>query len=159
MPRCKLVLGKDAVVCVLLRYLHPSEHILAKFNNPTVGQKLENCTVLWQEVKKISHCDQLAVVLCHNDFKNGDNYIMLHAAVWWVQAVHEGPPDFFFTNEAYFVAYSMLHDANLPGTVVYANSRRNPNHFQSTMMAIMASGKHPPCQFTCVPLSSIPEDD
>jgi len=49
-------LGKDAIVLVLLKYVHPSEHIRNKYVNPLpkylVGTS--KCTVLHQKVKKIS---------------------------------------------------------------------------------------------------------
>jgi len=100
MARRKKTLGKDAVVSVLLKYVHPSEHIRNKFVNPLPNQVLQNCTVLRQEVKKIHARNQLAIVIRHPEFMDGDSPIELYATKRWFKIQEEGPADFFFTQPA-----------------------------------------------------------
>jgi len=97
MARQKKTLGKDAVVSVLLKYVHPSEHIRNKYNNLLPNQALQNCTVLRQEVKRISGRNQLAIVVRHPEFMDGDSPIELYASKRWFRIQEEGPADFFFT--------------------------------------------------------------
>jgi len=97
MVHCKKTLGKDAIVSMLLRYIHPSEHVRSKYTNPLPNQSLENFTVLHQEVKKISGRNQLAIIICHPDFMDGDTPIELYAMKRWFKVQEEGPADFFFT--------------------------------------------------------------
>ena len=55
------------------------------------------CVTLRQEVKKVNCKDQLCLIIHHDDFKNADDFIELHAAVkhWKVEV--EGDPDLCFT--------------------------------------------------------------
>ena len=92
-------MGKDAVVSCLISMLHPSEHIRNKYPNPTHQQRLENCTVLRQEVKKIRRQDRMAIVVKNDDFRDADgNHIELYGCQRWFKITTEGPSDFFFTN-------------------------------------------------------------
>ena len=79
--------GKGAIVSALSRFIHPSEHIRNKFPNPVHGHQLVGCVTLRQEVKKVNRKNQLCIVVCHNDFKNDDDFIKLHAVVkhWKVE--------------------------------------------------------------------------
>jgi len=97
MAHWKKTLGKDAIVSVLLKYVHPSEHIRNKYINPLPNQALQNCTVLRQEVKKIHGRNQLAIVVRHPKFMDGDSLIDLYATKRWFKIQEEGPADFFFT--------------------------------------------------------------
>ena len=89
--------GKGAIVSALSRLIHPSEHIRNKFPNPVHGHQLAGCVTLRQEVKKVNHKDQLCLIVHHDDFKNDDDFIELHAVVkhWKVEV--EGDPDLCFT--------------------------------------------------------------
>ena len=90
-------MGKNAVVSIPIKYLHPSQHIRNAFPNPLHRQRLENCTVLRQEEKKINRRDQLAVVVKHDDFTDDDNnHIELYAVSRWFKVTTEGPSDLFF---------------------------------------------------------------
>ena len=80
MPRTKH-LGKGAIVSALLKFLHPSELIRNKYQNPVHGHQLSGCIALWQEVKKVNRKEQLCVVVHHEEFKTGDKYDELHAVV------------------------------------------------------------------------------
>ena len=93
MPSSKKTMTAGTVVSIQIRYLHPSLHIKNKYPNPQNGQKLENCTVLRQEVKRINRRDQTAVVVTHEDFKDGDDFIELHAVPRWFKVTKEGPPE------------------------------------------------------------------
>ena len=60
--------GVGAVVSAVMRFIHPSEHIKNKYPNPLPSQRLENCTMIRQEVKNVSRRDQLTVVVHHEEF-------------------------------------------------------------------------------------------
>ena len=62
-------------------FIHPSEHIRNKFPNPVHGHRLAYCVTLRQELKKVNRKDQLCLVVHHDDFKNDDDFIELHAVV------------------------------------------------------------------------------
>jgi len=79
MAHQKKMLSKDAIVSVLLKYVHPSEHIRNKYSIMLPNQALQNCTVLHQEVKYINGKNQLAIVICHLEFMDGHSLIKLHA--------------------------------------------------------------------------------
>ena len=89
--------GKGAIVSAFSRFIHPSEHIRNKCPNPVHSHRLAGCVTLQQQVKKVNHKDQLCLVICHDDFKNDDDFIELHAVVkhWKVEV--EGGPDLCFT--------------------------------------------------------------
>ena len=89
--------GKGGIVLALSRFTHPSEHIRNKFPNPVHGHQLAGCVTLRQEVKKVNHKDQLCLIVHHDDFRNDDDFIYLHAVVkqWTVQV--EGDHDLCFT--------------------------------------------------------------
>ena len=70
-------IGKGAVVDILARCLHPSEHIRNKYVNFEAQKahfKLVGCTVLSQARKTISRKEQLAVVVSHPDFPDVELY-------------------------------------------------------------------------------------
>ena len=92
--------GKGAIVSALSRFIHPSQHIRNKFPNPVHSHWLVDCVTLQQEVKKVNRKDQLCLVVRHDDFKNDDDFIELHAIVkhWKVEV--EGDPDLCFTARA-----------------------------------------------------------
>ena len=72
-PRRKLTLGVGATVSCLLKFLHPSGHIRNAFPNPAHAQRLSDCVVVRQEVKKVSQRQQLCLIVTHRDFKNNDD--------------------------------------------------------------------------------------
>ena len=86
--------GKDAIVSILLKYIHPSEHIRAAYPNQGNGQRLDGCRVLRREVKKIRRADQLAIVVRHDAFPD----IELYCVERYAKVTTEGPPDYFFDN-------------------------------------------------------------
>ena len=96
MPYSLKSIGKGETVSIQSKYVHPYEHIRAKFINPKKGHKLKNCIVLRQEVKRISSKDQLAVAVTHRDFKYGDDMIKIHAVKRWFVVDAEGNKDSFF---------------------------------------------------------------
>ena len=86
--------GKDAVVSILLKFIHPSEHIRAKFPNQVNGQRLDGCCVLRREVKNIRKTDQLSLVVTHEAFPG----VELYCVERYAKVTREGPPDYFFDN-------------------------------------------------------------
>jgi len=96
-PQPKLTMGKGARVAILIRYLHPKKFISERFMNPQPNQKLENCTVICQEVKKVSGKQQLTIIVIHDKLKTNDQHVEMHVVPWWGHIMAEGLPDFFFT--------------------------------------------------------------
>ena len=97
MSSSKLTMGKDAVVSCLTQFLHPSQTIRDAFPNRQRGHRLEGLKVRRQEEKKINRKVQLAIVMVHDDFKNGDDYIELHAVARYCKITTQGPEDLYFT--------------------------------------------------------------
>jgi Transposase IS4 len=97
MRAAKMTMGKGAVVSVLSSRLHPSKLIRDRWPNPEKSHRVENLVVLRQELKKINREDQLALILTHEAFKDGGEYIELYASHRWCVLQCEGDPDFFFT--------------------------------------------------------------
>jgi len=86
-------IGKDAVISVNYKYVHPSEHVRRLYPNPVSGERLTNCVVLRQEVKQIRKKQQLAIVFtCRHAFDDQE----LYAVKRWIRVDTEGHPDFFF---------------------------------------------------------------
>jgi len=98
MPTPKMTMGVGAAVSIRVRYLHPSLVIRNFYPNQQHGQRLENCRVIRQEVKKINRKDKLAIIVKHDDFKNGEEHVELHAIPRWFKVTAEGNPDLFFTD-------------------------------------------------------------
>ena len=89
--------GIGASEKVLLKFLHPSELVRNKYPNLQSGQRLEGCTTIHQEVKRINRCDQLSLVVTHNDFHDDKgNLHELHAVKHYFTVEDEGDPDLFF---------------------------------------------------------------
>ena len=77
--------------------MHPSALIQEKFLNPEKQQRLEGCLLVRQEVKKISHKDQLSLVVTHDDFKDANGNLQeLHTIKKLFSIQEEGDPDLFF---------------------------------------------------------------
>lgn len=91
-------LGEGALISVLVKYVHPTSLVLEANVNTLHGERLKNCRVLRQEVKKIRNRNQLAVVFVNDSFA-GDNE--LYCAKRWAKVTEEGDPNLFFatTNE------------------------------------------------------------
>ena len=89
--------GKGAVVSVLIKFVHPSALIREKFPNPENQQRLKGCLTVRQEVKKITHKDQLSLVVTHDDFKDADGNLQeLHAIKKHFSIQEEDDLDLFF---------------------------------------------------------------
>ena len=71
----KLTMGIGAVGSIMIKYVHPSEHIRNKYTNPQPQQKLDGVLIVRLEHKKVARKDQECVVFRHDDFSN----IELHA--------------------------------------------------------------------------------
>ena len=90
-------LGVGAKVTCLTRFLHPFEHIRAKYPNPVSGHRLEGCVVVHQELKKVTRKDQLCVIVHHDNFKTTEDvFIELHAVKCYFKVTEEGDQDLFF---------------------------------------------------------------
>ena len=90
-------LGVGVKVTCLTRFLHPSEHIRAKYPNPVSGHRLEVCVAVHQELKKVTRKDQLCVIVHHDNFKTAEDvFIKLHAVKHYFKVTEEGDQDLFF---------------------------------------------------------------
>lgn len=100
MARRKKQLGKGAVVAVLGKMLHPSEHIRNKYPNMEKGFRVENLVVLRKELKKIRGKEVMTIVMRHDDFRDATNeFILLHCIERYCVVRQEGEADYFFEKE------------------------------------------------------------
>ena len=89
-------IGKDAVVSIFTKYLHPSKLVKQKFPNAKTNHRLSGLKVVRLEQKIVSRRPQLAVVVVHDDFKSDGESIELHAVPRWFRVDEEGPKEYFF---------------------------------------------------------------
>ena len=94
MTRRKKVLGKDAVVSVLAKYLHPSSLIREQYPNRVATLRIEGLVVIRQDSKVVTRRLQDVIVMKHEDFKENDEYIELHSLPRWLK-VQQAPPQPF----------------------------------------------------------------
>jgi hypothetical protein len=87
-------MGKDALVSIQLKYLHPSEHIRRVFPNPQNRQRLEGCKVVELANRRINGKVQPAVVVVHDSIPG----VQLYAVVRWFKVDQQGPPEGFFVS-------------------------------------------------------------
>ena len=89
--------GVGATVSCLIKFLHPSELIWNKFQNPVNGQRLDGCITVHQELKKINRKDQLSLIVQHADFVNNNGEpVLLHRVKKHFKIGMEGDLDIFF---------------------------------------------------------------
>ena len=74
---------KDAIVSVLLKYLHPSQLVQAVFPNRHDKQRLVGCVVVGQEPRKIRKKMQPAILAHHERFKIDDRFQELYMVPHW----------------------------------------------------------------------------
>lgn len=91
-----LNMGKGATVSTLCRVLHPSEFIRNKYPNLEKGQRLSGLVILRRELKRIRRKDVMAIVMKHEDFKDGEENRELYCLQRWVKVEKEGDKDLFF---------------------------------------------------------------
>ena len=95
-----LNMGKGATVSALCRVLYPSEFIRNKYPNLEKGQRLSGLIILRRELKRIRRKDVMAIVMKHEDFKDGEENRELYCLQRWVKVEKEGKKDFFFDHLA-----------------------------------------------------------
>jgi len=88
-----LHLGEGAAISVLIKYVHPTATVREAQENELHGERLENCRVLRQEMKKIRNRNQLAVIFHHDVFGAGTE---LYCAKRWAKVTAEGDPSLYF---------------------------------------------------------------
>ena len=109
MARKKKTMGAGAVISVLSKLIHPSEHIREKFINPVDGHRLEGGVVLRLETKSINRRDQRAIVFRHEDFES----VELYAVQRFCRIETEGHSDHFFKENSEEGEGEQLQVANL----------------------------------------------
>ena len=95
MPRKKKSIGVGANVKVLLRFIHPSAEIRAKYTNPSKGERLCDCLVIKKGKKVVNRKEQDVIFFCHDDFPNID----LYAVNRYISIVEEGWSTDYFNGE------------------------------------------------------------
>ena len=95
MPRKKKRIGYGAVVKVLLRYIHPSAEIRAKYVNPNKGDRLCGCVVTEKGVRVVNRKEQDVIIFVNDEFPD----IELYAVSRYISIEEEGPPSEFFSDE------------------------------------------------------------
>jgi hypothetical protein len=68
-PKNKLKLGRDAVVSVLAKYIHPSEHIRRVHPNAVANLRIENLTVLRKDRRRINRKEQDVIVFVSEAYR------------------------------------------------------------------------------------------
>jgi hypothetical protein len=97
MARQRLTVGKDAVISVIPKHVHPSVLTQTKYPYLDKGHRLENCRVLCQEVKNACQKDQLCLIFNNEAFAADDVLLELYVVKNRCKIVTEGPRDLFFT--------------------------------------------------------------
>ena len=95
MPRKKKSMGVGANVKVLLRFIHPSAEIRAKYVNPSKGERLCDCLVVKKGKKVVNRKEQAVIFFRHDEFPNID----LYAVTRYISIVEEGPSTDYFNDE------------------------------------------------------------
>ena len=90
-------MGKDAIVSVLAKFVHPSEHIRRVHPNATATLRIENLRVVRLDRKKVRRKDQAVVVFVSDAYavESGD-VPELYAIPRYCNIVTEGPREDFF---------------------------------------------------------------
>ena len=109
MPRKKKAMGAGAVVKVLLRYIHPSAEIRAKYANPEKGDRLCGCKVLKKDQKVVNRREQAVIVFYHKEFP----LVELYAVTRYVSVEEEGPPEDFFGDDETAVEDEVVQRPNV----------------------------------------------
>lgn len=77
-------LGVNAIVSILSKYIHSSEHIRDKFPNRPADHRLENCKVTGRDNRKVCTQDQDIILVKHEDLKTDNgNYIEIYSVARW----------------------------------------------------------------------------
>ena len=106
MPRAKRAMGIDAVISVLIKFVHPSAHIREKYPNPQSGDRLNGCLVTGKCIKTVCRRDQVVITFKHEEFEDE-----LYAVQRYCMIVEEGPSDSFFSNNETVVQAEVVEDA------------------------------------------------
>ena len=88
----KKELGVGAVCRVLVKYLHPSEKMRAKFPNRIDQLRLGELVAIRQELKTVNRSEQMCVVMRHDFWPDEEIYCVKR----WVKVVEEGHHNDFF---------------------------------------------------------------
>ena len=100
-----LTAGKGAVLSVLARFIHPSEHIRRCFPNYEYHLRLENLTALRQEERTVRQKKQLCVVFVTDEVTDDNGApIELYCVRCYAKVAKEGPPEDFFQRKRQRVA-------------------------------------------------------
>ena len=89
-------MGLGAKVSVLMKYLHPSEHIRKRFPNAESNHRLIGCIVKGKDEKTVNRRKQKVILIEHDDFKKDGEPILLYGTYRWFTITEEGPREGFF---------------------------------------------------------------
>ena len=106
MPRAKKTMGINAVVSVLIKFIHPSALIRDKYTNPQSGDRLRDCSVTGKCTKLVSRRDQVVITFTHEDFEGE-----LYAVERYCRVEEEGPSDSFFSINETVVEAQVVEEA------------------------------------------------
>ena len=90
-------IGKDALISVLARFVHPSKHIRDKYPNTWKDERLQNCRVTAQGKKVVNRKEQLCFLFENDDFPG----IELYATQRYCKLEVAGPSDLLFDNASF----------------------------------------------------------
>lgn len=96
--RSRLTMGEGAVVSVLAKFIHPSEHIRRVLPNVAKNHRVNNLVVKGVGKKVIRRKEQEVVIFVSDEFKTDDGTIPeMYAVQRYCQIVREGPADKYFS--------------------------------------------------------------
>ena len=111
MPRRRKQMCMGATVKVIKRFIHPSELIREKYENPKKGEKFEDCLVICRGEKLVRRKQQQCIIIRHSSFEN----VELYAVERYCSITMEGPESEFFTDEIdELIEETFIEEAVLP---------------------------------------------
>ena len=115
MPRSAKTMGRDAIVSVLAKFIHPSEHIRKAYPNANAQLRIDGLLVLRMESKKVSRRNQLCVIFVSQFIKDSSgNHIELYCVKRYARVESEGSSEFFFDSVNEEVVEEAVENEELP---------------------------------------------
>ena len=124
MPRSAKTMGRDAIVSVMAKYIHPSEHIRKAYPNANAQLRIDGLLVLRMESKKVSRRNQLCVIFVSQLIKDSSgNNIELYCVKRYARVECKGLSKFFFDSVNEEVAEEAVENEELPINILAIKNR------------------------------------
>ena len=124
MPCSTKTMDRDAIVSVLAKFVHPSEHIRKAYPNADTQLRLDDLLVLQMESKKVSRRKQLFIFFVSQLIKdNSGNNIELYNVKRYARVECEGLSKFFFDSLNEEVVEESAKNEELPSEILTIENR------------------------------------